>query len=197
LINYINKVKKQFVEKMSKKLRRLRKEVKKQTLEIRDLNSLLDYEEKQTPARAAFANISRQDVNKLWWENNCRNKKANRKARKDQEKIMYNRRAEEDAFRQQKIQRKIRELHSIPHMTKTQHDAWLQKTRTRKIYTDADIPDKLRGQHRKQWLEHKNMKQKLYLQGDSGYDRYVDRSLQLDQQYDVSKAYRYNWKIDY
>jgi len=160
---------------------------------IETLNALLDYEEEKTPERSAFANISRKDVNALWFQNKLNNKRDFNKQQKQNDKRRYELRAFEHNYEEQKIQRHLLYLRNQPHMTKNQRDTWLAKQQTRRKYTQADVPHNLRGQERSRWLEHKNKKQKLYESAPSGYENYVFRRRELGRMYEVSKNYKYNY----
>jgi len=137
-------------------------------LKIDELQEQLKEYGKAGERIAAFANISKEDVNELWYAQKVINRRANKKADEERKKRFYNLRAFNHSHAQNEIHSKIDKLEHIPHMTKEQRDEWMEKKRTRKIYTDADVPDKLSLEERKSWLQNKNKKQKLYLQADSG-----------------------------
>lgn len=163
--------------------------VQEKQIAIDDLNRQIEIMNKNR--LQSFKNISREDVNKLWFENKMQQKKDVDRLDAERKRRFYNLRAFDRGYEQNEIARKIKELERIPHMTRTQREEWITKKRTRKIMTESDIPDKLRGEQRKEWLRDKNKKQKLYLQGESGYDTYVQRQRQLDQQLTIGNKYRY------
>jgi hypothetical protein len=187
------------LQKSNERNRRLVNKARLKTSETRDvarddiglLQNKLDTFAARGNRLQAFANISRKDVNLMEYTAKVQRKKKAEAAATKRRQRFYNLRAFNRGYEQNEIQRKIHELERIPHMTRAQRDEWMEKKRTRKIYSEIDIPDKLRGEQRRTWLRNKNQRQKLYLQGDSGYDTYVQRQRQLDQQMTVVNKYRY------
>ena len=179
------------IKQTEDKIERLRNLADKNRNTVGSLQTKLDNFTARGNHLQAFANVSREDVNKMEYAAKVQRRKAAATAAAEREQRFYNLRAFNRGYEQNEIKRKIDELERIPHMTRVQREEWMTKKRTRKIYSEADIPVTLRGEQRRAWLRNKNKKQQLYLQGDSGYDTYVDRQRQLDKQLTVGNKYRY------
>lgn len=148
-------------------------------------------------ASRAFANVSREDVNLLWYAN----KRTNKKNREDEERKRLERSYQLRAFNrdsvQTEIESKLRKLENIPHMTPEDRAKFLAKGRSRKIYSENDVPENLRGEERVRWLASKNKRQKLYDNTDSGYDRYVEKQRHLSQKFTEANKFKYSYTHKY
>jgi len=165
---------------------------------IQDLNELLDSASgPKMNAQRAFANVSREDTNLLWYGNNLKNKRAREKEDKERKARAYELRAFNRDYIQSEIAMKLREFENIPHMTTEDRSKWLAKKSARKIHSEADIPDNFRGEERTKWLAMKNKKQKLYENHDSAYDQYMRKQKQLDSQFSDGNKYKTNYTYRY
>lgn len=165
---------------------------------IDQLNGLLNTDQTdEIRAQRAFANVSREDRNLLWYANKRKKKELLQKESDARVARALELRAFNRDAVQSEIAAKLRKLENIPHMTAEDRSKWLAKGRRRKIYSEDDIPDTLRGEERIKWLEHKNKKQRLYDNADSAYDTYVERQRQLDKQFSDGNKYKYDFTYKY